>query len=696
MANVVGIDLGTTFSAVATVDQNGRAVIIPNDLGQPLTPSVVDLRFDPPVVGAEAKERQAAGDAGIGAFFKRDMGDQHAVFLEHGRQYTPVDLSALVLAYLKGCAEAYLGAPVTDAVITVPAYFNNRQRQDTIQAGRQAGLNVLRIISEPTAAALAYGIRPGLKPATVLVYDLGGGTFDISLVEIGPDALRVIATAGDHYLGGKDWDDRILRYLAAEFERQYGLDLIGNQFDDLLVRAEQIKMALSERSSVRVALDSQGQRGVFEITRDLFEELTRDLMARTEQLVESVLDDAGVSWAQISGMLLVGGSTRMPMVREYAARMIGHPPLAGIDPDQAVALGAAIQAAMDSTERQPAEPVYLLGGQRATIDVISNSLGLIVENADRSAYVNSIIIHKNQPIPCRQTRPYQLLVGQSRHGQLEVFMTQGEVTDPTGCAYLGKYVFSGIPRSRLGRVVIDVTYAYDQNGVVDVSAVERETGKPLQLTIEPLPADVPARFTRPPEPVAAAAHMTLYMAFDLSGSMSGGPLREARQAAHEFVRQIDLANASLGVIEFSDRVKTTVEATQNGKEIARGIDHLSIGRTGWSNQAHPFDALYKHLSDLGGNRYALVLTDGIWLYQQEAIQAARRCRKAGIEIIAVGFGKADQHFLASISSSDTLSFFTTLNALTETFSTIAQELTEGGGLIDPESMRRRKSLLARF
>ncbi|MBN2471405.1 MAG: VWA domain-containing protein, partial [Anaerolineae bacterium] len=241
--------------------------------------------------------------------------------------------------------------------------------------------------------------------------------------------------------------------------------------------------------------------------------------------------------------------------------------------------------------------------------------------------------------------------------------------------------------------VIDVTYAYDRNGVVQVSAVERSTGRPLTLAVEPLPADVPARFLLPPQDVVISRHLTLYMAFDLSGSMTGYPLREAKKAAHGFLSQIDLASASIGLIEFSDRVQTTVRASQNAALISKGIERMSIGRTGWTNQGHPFDEIHSLLRDVEGSRYALVLADGVWSHQQRAITAAKRCHAAGIEIVAVGFGRADKSFLQAVSSSDQHSFFTDLNALTETFSTIARELTESGGTIDPASMRERRNQL---
>lgn len=691
MGTFIGIDLGTTYSVAAFINKNGKGECIPNDYGKNITPSVVDLESTPPLVGFAAKEQQEYREDGLFSFFKRGMGDPNMIYLHKGNKYTPVDLSAIVLRYIKNYAEAFLKQSVTDAVVTVPAYFNNMQRQDTIRAGQQAGLNVLRIISEPTAAALAYGIRPTSSTSRVLVYDLGGGTFDVSLVQISPTELNVIATAGDHYLGGKDWDDRILQYLSSQFETHFGKELIGDDFNALLVQAEKAKIALSTRASTKVTVQSGGITETYELSRTEFENLTQDLMARTKLLVEQVLKDANLQWADLAGALLVGGSTRMPMVREYVERMSGKPVMTGVNEDEAVALGAAIQAAMD-IEAQNGQVTLAIGGRKKSTDIISNSLGLIAENEDRSKYVNSVIIQKNQPIPCQETRPYQLRISRRQENKLEVFMTQGETLDPQTCAYLGKYVFTNIPQLSAKVAVIDITYAYNINGVVEVSAFERSTKQPLTLTVEPLPSDVPARFLQPPTSYVEKQreHLTVYMAFDLSGSMSGEPLVGAQHAAEEFLRQSDLTGTSLGIIEFSDSTMTTVRATQNGREIGRGIKGLTIGRTGGGNATDPFDEIYKHLHRASGLRYSLVLTDGMWEDQEIAIERARRCHAAEIQVIAVGFGGADEQFLRQISSSADLSFFTSLSDLSDTFSTIAQELTEGGGEIDLNSIKRRK------
>jgi uncharacterized protein YegL len=259
-------------------------------------------------------------------------------------------------------------------------------------------------------------------------------------------------------------------------------------------------------------------------------------------------------------------------------------------------------------------------------------------------------------------------------------MTQGESANPTDCAYLGKYVFSNIPPIPDKNVVLDISYSYDRNGVVKVSAIERSTRQPLALTIEPLPDDVPYRFTLTPVVEAAPEHLTVYLAFDLSGSMEDRPLAEAQKAAHAFVSECDLSSTSIGLISFSDTVRVETLASQNAKEIAKAINGLQIGRTGYGNEADPFDTIFRLLDKTVGLRYALVLADGVWENQSRAIARAKKCHASGIEIVGIGFGGADQKFIRQISSRDETSFFTDLHGLAEKFSTIAQELTEGGSI----------------
>ncbi|GCE31239.1 molecular chaperone DnaK [Dictyobacter alpinus] len=681
MSTVVGIDLGTTYSVIAYVNAQGKPEIIPGTDSKAIMPSVVQFTPEGPIIGALAKEAQANGNPDTIAFFKRSMGDPEFLLSFYGRDYTPMDLSALILRALKERAEAFLGTPITEAVITVPAYFTHPQRIATIQAGKAAGLDVLKIISEPTAAALAYGIRPSSRLQRMLVYDLGGGTFDISLVEITATDLTVIATDGDNKLGGKDWDDSLIHYLSTRFEQETGLEMSDEELNDLSVQAEQLKQSLSSRQSAPIRIQAAGQMKTYTISRTTFEELTHDLMARTQMLTEQVLKKANLSWSGINGVLPVGGSTRMPIVRTFIERMSGKPAMGGINPDEAVALGAAIQAIMEVEQRNQDEPRLQLAGRKKTVDVIAHSLGLIAESDDQTRYLNSIIIQKNKPIPIENARPYQIAVRPKGDTRLEVFLTQGETDKPLECTYLGCYVFSDFPAIAGKIAKLEISYAYDKNGVVNISARETSTGQPLKLTIEPLPSDVPDRFALPPtqQTTQQQRQLTVYLAFDLSGSMSGRPLEEAKRAAREFMRQCDLQSTSIGLISFSDRATIDLHATNNKKKIEQAIDGLAIGRTGFGNLAHPFDDIHALLKKQSDARYAVVLTDGRWVNQARAITAAQICHRELIEIIAIGFGGADRNFLAQIASSSEQSLFTDLGKLTETFSTIAQEITGSRG-----------------
>jgi len=678
----VGIDLGTTYSVVAYVNANGKPEVIPNEHGRPVTPSVVYLGEEEPVVGDEAKERQALGDIEIASFFKRSMGDLQFLLSFHGHDYSPTNLSALVLAYLKRQAELFFGEPVTDAVITVPAYFNHAQRSATIEAGRMAGLNVLKIISEPTAAALAYGIRPGQQQAEqkVLVYDLGGGTFDISLVSITPTELEVIATDGDSNLGGKDWDDRLINYLEMQFMNEFNSDLVGDDFNELRVQSEQLKRSLSQKRGADIRVQAAGKIGTYSVTRELFEDLTRDLMERTQMLTESVLQAAKLTWADLSGVLPVGGSTYMPMVHEYVKRMSGKPPMGGVNPDEAVGLGAAIQAAMEvQATAAPGQPTMRIAGKKKTTDVIAHSLGLIAESNDRKRYLNKIIICKNQSIPATETKPFTLALRRGGSTELEVFLTQSEDDDPQLCTYLGRYVFSDFPSLSAKEALLNIAYEYDKNGIVHISAIEQSTKQPLTLTVYPVPPDVPERFARSPLDVKAREPLTVYLAFDVSGSMCGSPIAEAQNAARAFVKQCDLSSTSIGLISFSDWVHIDLAATRDSKAIHRAIDTLECGSTGGGNSGDPFDDIYQSLQQVSGMRYAIVLADGVWSHQDVAVQRAKRCHQAKIEVIAIGFGSADRAFLNRIASSSEKSLFTDMSKLTDTFSSIAREISDSGG-----------------
>ena len=484
-----------------------------------------------------------------------------------------------------------------------------------------ADLDVLRIISEPTAAALAYGLKPGVATGRLVVYDLGGGTSDVSVVALTDDSLDVIAATGDHELGGRDWDDRIALELQERFHAETGGDLLAGDVGDLLVSIEQLKRTLSARRSGEIRVSDGTCSARYTMTRTEFETASADLLERTAQLTEYALSDAGLTWEDIDGVLPVGGSTRMPMVREWIERMSGRPPMGGIHPDHAVALGAAVQAALlsapllgpaapDAPDAGASSPRPLLAARRKVKDVVAHSLGMIAESPDRSRYVNSVLLKRNSTIPCEAVRPYQFDVADDQ-AELEVFLTQGETDDPGECTYLGRYVVTGFPAGLTGAAVIDIAYSYDENAVVSVSAAERSTSAPLRVQVDALPDDVPDRFLRPPTALKSREPTTVYLAFDLSGSMTGQPLAEAQRAAKAFVSQVDLTTTSVGLIAFSDSVHVEQKASQNAAEIDRAIDGLWIGRTGYGNAGHPFDAIHDLLVKGDGRRYALVLADGV-------------------------------------------------------------------------------------
>jgi len=704
MGRHVGIDLGTTFSAIATIGQSGNPEIIKNAEGELLTPSVVYIGDSEIIVGKEAKQLQASGEERVASFFKRVMGNPNWVFSSGDKLYTAVDLSSFVLKKLKDDAESRLGEPVTHAVITVPAYFTDPQRRDTMDAARKAGIEVLRIINEPTAAALAYGIRQNKKAlSTFLVYDLGGGTFDVSLVRMDKDNIEVIATAGNHELGGKDWDDAILRHVSVMFKEQHGVDPFDDTaaINDLLTRAETAKKALSASKETTFAISHQGRTHRLRISRREFEQLTSHLMELTVNLVEQVIGESGLRWDEIDEVLLVGGSTRMPMVTQFLTSRLGKPPLYGVDVDEAVALGAAIQADIDMRNRpglpHDAPVRYSLSSSKTIKDVTGHSLGMVAISPDRSRYINSILISKNLPIPARQTRPYQFRTSASRTNRLEVYITQGESERPLDCTILGKYCFLNIPHdSNSGIAILDISYCYDQNSVVQVSAVDHKSGIELNYVVEPLPDDL-SWLDQPPDKVMAGDHVSVLIAIDLSGSMSGDPLRKAQEAAkRNFVEKVDLTHTSIGLLAVADSVRVVQELCQDTKRMNEAIDSLEIGIVGGGNSGQPFTEARRLLKEKEGLRVLILLADGVWSYQETAIQEAKKCHEEKIEIVAIGFGTADHDFLREVASCDENALFTNLNDLTGSFDRIAQVLTERGLSFSPAGSGQGGSGLSVF
>ena len=681
MGTFVGIDLGTTNSVVATRNAYGRPEVIANREGQNVTPSVVYFGTDPPAVGQEAKEWARLGNEEIASFFKPHMGNPNFALRFHDRDYSATDLSSLVLERLRDDAEAKLGRDVDRAVITVPAYFGDAQRKATIEAGNLAGLRVLRIINEPTAAALAYGLQKAGADETVLIYDLGGGTFDVTVARITPDAVEVLATAGDHDLGGKNWDDRIATFLSEKFAADTGLDPLDDPLalNEVLVRSEQAKWALSDRAATRVTLQLGAERRTYELTRAEFEGMTFPLMDRTRQLTEEAMDEAKVSWARLQGVLLVGGSTRMPMVRAYVTKMAGSPPRAGVNVDEVVALGAAMQAGSEEGAATPdATPQFsLAGAARRVRDVMSHSLGAVAVNPEGTAYVNDVVIRRNLPIPAENTKSYLHATHGGANAKLEVYLTQGESHAPLDCTVLGKYVFSGIQATD-AEVTVDVGMSYDANGVVQVRAVQRDTNHTLAMTVEPVPDDlswlgrapVTAEERMPADPV------TVYLLIDVSASMAGHPLLEAQQAARAFLDRCDFAGTQVGLIAFSDQVTLLTEATDHVRRIQAGINRLEADGT--TNLSDALSLAREHLVNDPRTRYAVILTDGYPDAPESAVEEAALLRDLGIEVVAIGTGAADVEYLRRLSSTEAGTIFARQGELVRTFGHIARVIAGGG------------------
>ncbi len=497
---LIGIDLGTTFSCAARLSREGVPQTIPNREGDLITPSVLMIEDHLVIVGREAKRSECVYPDRTAVCVKRDMGDVRYSKPLAGRSYRPEILSAMILKRIKTDVEARFG-PVQHAVITVPAYFDDTRRKATQDAGRIAGLNVLDIINEPTAAALAFAfdlrrrrsdqppdLMQGIdeQPMTVLVYDLGGGTFDVSIVRISPERFETIATDGDVRLGGRDWDERLVEFMAMEFKRQYGRDprQDSQSLACLFQEAEHVKHALSARGETRVLMTHDTRRLAIDLTRAQFERMTADLLLRTQTTTELLVEGAGLAWPQIDRVLLVGGMTRMPQVRAMIERVSGREPDCSLSADEVVAHGAALHGGILLSRAAAQNQSISTGALDIWVDieatdVNSHSLGIAVRTSE--GYANSILIPKNTSLPAECSRVYH--TSSTNQRQVRVRVLEGEAHEADACVQIGEFVLAGLPPDLPVRAPIEVVCRYSADGRISVSGRDLTSGKLAETTL---------------------------------------------------------------------------------------------------------------------------------------------------------------------------------------------------------------------
>jgi len=668
MTNFIGIDLGTTFSEIAYVNEHGVPEVIENAEGERTTPSVVLFDGDEIHVGSYAKDNMAVYPGQGVEFVKRFMGDRLWSFEYRGRKYNASEISSFILKKLKKDAEDKLVTKISDVVITVPAYFGDPQRRATMEAGEMVGLTVVQVINEPTAAAYSYGLHKLGKDQRVLVFDLGGGTFDVTVMEISGEKIEVKATNGDHQLGGKDWDDVLTQYIADRFQNAYRINPYDDEADyqSLKEKCLSAKISLSNLPKVNVIYGCKGKTLKEEVTRQKFEEMSSRLVNQCRMLTELVLKEAKYQKKDIDIVLLAGGSTRMPMVVNMLKEYFGKEPSKALNPDECVALGAAVKAALLKKE------TWSLPGQKKTwalpsgmkdINVTSHSFGLAV--LKDGELFNSIIIPKNTPYPCEREKSDYVTTYDNQE-TLDLYVLEGEAEDPRDCDLVGSYQIHDIPRRPAGKTKLKVTYKYNQNQIVEANAIELNNNKTLPLKrVEN--ADL--------NQIGVSKEIDVALLIDCSGSMSGSRIEEAKKAAVGFLNNFRVTNGSVGLITFPGGIAHKL--TQNFSSIKSKINGLNADNGTPMTEAIEL-AHVSMLLTADHERVIVLLTDGAPDSSSSAEASAAIAKKKAIKIITIGVSGADEAFLKRIASSPSDYYFCNESfELESTFINIATQLTSG-------------------
>ena len=592
MSKIIGIDLGTTNSCVAVME-GGKPTVIANQEGARTTPSVVAFTKNGERLVGEPAKRQAVTNAdNTIASIKRDMGTDHGRTID-GKKYSPQQISAMILQKLKADAENYLGEPVTEAVITVPAYFNDAQRQATKDAGKIAGLDVKRIINEPTAAALAYGLD-NEKEQKIMVYDLGGGTFDVSIIEIGDGVIEVLSTNGDTHLGGDDFDQKIIDWMLAEFKNQEGIDLSGDKMamQRLKEAAEKAKKELSSATTTNINLPfitatAEGPKHFdMNLTRAKFEELVHDLIERTAIPVQNAMKDAGLSYNEIAKVLLVGGSTRVPAVQEKVKQLTGKEPNKSLNPDECVALGASIQGGK-------------LAGDAGAGDILLLDVTPLSLSIETMGGVATRLIERNTTIPTKKSQVFSTAA--DNQTAVDINVLQGERQFAKDNKSLGQFRLDGIPPAMRGVPQIEVTFDIDANGIVNVSAKDLGTGKEQHITITAGSNMSDAEIDK------AVKEAAEYEAQDKKRKEASDTRNEAdsfvfqtEKALGEVGDKID-ASAKAGVEADLTAVKDILEKTKDREMTDSELDELKAAKEKLMNDSQAlFTKMYENMQQAQG------------------------------------------------------------------------------------------------